>query len=203
MAARQAPVDSLAAVLCGGDSQRPDWLAAALERGVAVLRFSISADAGDLCRVEVRKRLEAVRAAARSIAAALDDAATMRALGVDAEADGHTFHGVVDLIARADATLSGIRLGGGADKFDPQRSPQEICARLVVTLWRLVRGTQPGHTAAVANEACNMLWQMAGGGSLSDNTNTSRRWLKQIKAANEANEDADIVRALGCTGLSV
>jgi hypothetical protein len=195
-------VDSLAGVLCGADAS-PDWLAAAVRRAVAALRFSIADDARAPGRAELRRRLDAVREAARSIAAALDDAATMRALGVDDEADRQTFHGLVELGARADVALSGIRAGGGADGCDPNRSPTEVCATLVCALWRRVRGSRPGHTSADANAACTMLWQMAGGGSLSDNTNTSRRWLKQIKAANEANGDADIVRALGCTGLLV
>jgi hypothetical protein len=199
-------LDRLRDVICDGDAQRPGWLDAALNRAVAALRYGIGAEAQSPGRVALRNRIEVIREAAESITEALDNGAVMRALAalspVDDETERQTFHALMDLIARADVTLSGIRLGGGADKYDPNRSPHEICSMLVCTLWRMVRGTKPGHTAAPANEACNILWHLASGDALPDNTNTSRRWLRQIKAANEeieAHQDADIMRLLGCT----
>jgi hypothetical protein len=87
------------------------------------------------------------------------------------------------LIDRTDTALSAIPAGKGRNKYNPNRTPQEICALAVCLIWKRLHGEEPRYATSASNEACNELWRLAGG-DLQDNSNNLQRWQGHIQTAN-------------------
>ncbi|WP_428489545.1 hypothetical protein [Rhodopila sp.] len=175
------------ASLIAGNAPRPDWLHTALRRAIAALRYGIQSEGQIPGRQELRKQLTALRKAAADIAAALDHPPVIRALAalapVDEETDRQMFQAVTTLIDRTATVLGEIPAGKGRNKFNPNRTPHEICALAICLIWNRSHGEEPRYATSASNEACNQLWRLAGG-ELQDNSNNLQRWQDRIQAAN-------------------
>ena len=73
-------------------------------------------------------------------------------------------HGLSSLIPRIEIALERIQTGSSRHKHTLAPTPRRtICALSIAVAWRRARGRPVPHTSHKAQEACRLLWVLAGG----------------------------------------
>jgi hypothetical protein len=180
-------VRRLARLIAGTDNF-PAWLPAALEfHGGSLLhlrerlREQQLRDRGNTRLLRVQQEMGAVRL----ILADLDDFDTTSSVSAaswyDPEADTKLYFALKERLHRLEITATRL-----SKKKGRPRSPAHIaCALMVAGTWFEVHGKAPGHTSVRANDACNLLWQLGGGGRPQQNSNNFERWRDHLKRATD------------------
>ena len=183
-------LSQLAALVVKGKPQ-PEWLASGLDRAILVLRSNLHAESRHPSRVEMRKKLEALKQAAAAVVDGLDDDTIITALdGPEREGikDVHAaWQSMAALIPRIDEALASIPGGKGRAKHHPQpvSTPLQMCAELVCVIWKQVHARPAPPSSTEAQDACEKLWDLADGygRAHSSGDRTAKGWRDQIKAA--------------------
>jgi hypothetical protein len=159
------------AALIAGDAPEPAWLRQGLESAVGALYFALNDEADVLTRKKQRKILNDIQLALR----VLDLSFTMKFVrsalegpdqaGFDAIADAQ--RAIADIRPLVTGAIAAIPRGKGKQKHYPipVKAPLPICADFVSVAWCEVRGRPVPYTSKAAQQACEELWDLAGGGS--------------------------------------
>ncbi len=148
---------------------------------------------GKVGRAELRKRLQAIADGARQVRAELDESAVLSALIREERAEkGSCSAGEVnsridaleDLARIAEAAAKKVPEGKGPSRYAGDGfSAQEMCALIVRDLWREAHGEYPGSQNQNVWDACEALWEAAGGESSPRDGEMRHRWRRHLKRA--------------------
>ena len=148
---------------------------------------------GKVGRAELRKRLREVADGARQIRTELDDPAVLTALIAEerAEKGSCSAHEVEarrealeELASIAKAAAEKVPEGKGPSRYDGDGfSAREMCAFIVRDLWYEAHGRYPGSQNQQAWDACEALWDAAGGESSPQHGEMRNRWRRHLKRA--------------------
>jgi hypothetical protein len=173
---------------------------ASIETGMRLMRqLAMNFDAlkrrirGKLGRAELRKRLQAVADGARQIREELEDSAVLSAL-VSEERAGKGNCSAHDVRARLLALEDLFRIAEAAAEKVPEGkgptrhhgdgfSAQEMCAYIVRDLWRDALGDYPGSQNLKVWQACERLWEAAGGEVSPKGGEEPSRWRRHLEKA--------------------
>jgi hypothetical protein len=185
---RAPDVRALAELIAGDGRPVADWLERGLQMAVAGVAFVIRKDASHPPRASLRLQLRTAVDAARFLRRCLEDLDFQRTLaeagGDDYFGDLETFHGLDSVIERAEKALAKFPSGQGPHKHAPgTNAPLITCAFIVAVAWRCARGKLPGYTSGKAQEACRLLWSLAGGPPRGWGSQALAGWRRHLKAA--------------------
>jgi hypothetical protein len=188
-------VGELAALIAGPGRSVDDRLLHGLEKTAAGIRWTMRKAEEHPSREGLRKQLQTALKAARYLRDQLTDTTFQRVLAAssedDLDGDNQTYHGVGSLISRLDKALSAIPTGSSRHKHEPgTNSPHAVCALGVTFAWRDARGSLPPHTSRDPQEACRLLWSLAGG-PLQGWSDNLAGWREHLRRAKEELEKGD------------
>jgi hypothetical protein len=176
-------VRRLARLIAGTDNF-PAWLPEALEfhgGTLSQVREQQLRNRGNMRLLRVQQEIGAVRLILADLDY-FDIASTVRAASwYDPKADTKLYSGLKERLHRLEITATRL-----SKKKGRPRSPAHMaCALMVAGTWFEVHGKAPGHTSVRANDACNLLWQLDGGGRPRQNSNNFERWRDHLKRATD------------------
>jgi hypothetical protein len=180
----------------------PAWLRPGLVTAINALWWDMDAEGKHPHRAKLAKVLTIVRGAADYLTLQLKDKAVLAALEGPAPDNFHVVrdaaHSLMELRPLIDAALASIRPGKGPDKHYPQPvvTPLRMCAEFVCVAWQEARGRPVAHTSRDAQQACEQLWILAGGGARphsSGDPSSTKGWREHLLAgkAELAKADSD------------
>ncbi len=148
---------------------------------------------GKVGRTELRKRLQAVADGARQILTDMDDPAVLTALIAEETAgkgscSAHEVRArllaLEDLARIAEAAAEKVPKGKGPTRHHGDGfSAQEMCAYIVRDLWRDALGDYPASQNLKVWQACERLWEAAGGEVSPKGGEEPSRWRRHIEKA--------------------
>jgi hypothetical protein len=156
-------------VFAAADRELPPWLVAAVRKARETLAWIIRQERAYPGRKVLRRRLEALAAAAEFVRREtrdIDMAMLLRAGDSSLPNERETYQGLGDLAERVRKALDAVPERQGQDKYFGRpngATPQQNCALMVSILWEEVHSKAPPNTNANAQEACAKLWAGAGG----------------------------------------
>jgi hypothetical protein len=185
----------LAALISGPDKPPADWLLNGLQQAAEGLRWTIRKDAEHPPRENLREQLQLGFNAANYLRNLLKDFTVQNLLAESAEDDlyeeRNASYGLDLLIPRLEKALAAIPRGQSSHKYAPgTNGPLGVCALSVAVAWRLTRGSLPPHTSPTVQNACRLLWTLAGGSPQGyGGDQTSKGWMTHLKRAKADLED--------------
>ena len=164
-------IEALSKLIAGKKAAHPDIIAQAIGKGRLIVNDNIKIESEKLGAEELRKQFNDVENAARLILEKLRDINCHHGFYVMLlEPDDKTpfqseFEEALEALAnrceKKASDLTRKRMPVAAVDSTPDASV--LCALIVRCLWKYARGKLPGVNSANAQEACALLWSLAGG----------------------------------------